>query len=1368
VKGDEDTEQVTDKIKKAHAAAALYLALMQLPGARSHIFNEFTFRSVVQTVPLIVAAPRDEATGKKRRHPSSGGGGLSRAQRKEGTRKSSRATTSSTASKRGDDDFEDMDLESDDETADISGSPRGSGAHDKEEEGQRALGMNVLRHARLLAERLSLQTVPQAHEQLARVTIETALSLPSSTPEAELAWGSARALARPLHGPGAGKCVLKQLLPGVLRPSAPAAAVKAVVAFVDSCLAELPPPAACSSAAPLELAANNVEGDKLDAVRDSCQAVEHSGSANKKKKDADVDQFEDAVMVLCHQLCVRVGDRAPTRVQVAIAVGGLLDSLRARRGAENARLYFENMGRFLSRLARHAKPALRLFACELAGVLLFRQADKPATASSSSSVAEDIAQEASASASDDQNPEGMRMRLLRTLFKRCSDKLPSVRAKALSGIATAFQHEATARQVVLGLGAAAWAATSDNTANLSMTVNQSALNNSIINASLNQSARAEGTDGINLSADAGAQGVSMLADDADDLLADVEGVWEVVRRRCDDPKSFVRKGAVQVLEARLRVLLHSTHTDMPPVDARDVTALLKRCQDPSVLVRKQALDALTSLTSQGMGAHGTSLANLARRGGWDVVVGWVKSAVPMVRDREPSVADRAFDAVALLLLMPMADNSVAGKELPNITRAIMSLFADESRAHLQFACRTLGRKKPSGLPNGLTKRLMARLSAAMDGSDVGDGKSVDVMWWVLEEVAALQPTGLDHDALLRAFRSGSDTHAGAALRTATRVAALGSVPEKAAGELFGELVSRMHEPTAAPTLLHDMVKAAAQLARSLPAITTAAASKDWAVKILETCDTRMAPLVAARLRSQAELDSVNSSLDHSLASEERALSSPTMGELGKRDSKEDMNTLIRSVFLVGALALEGTKVHTRLSNAVQALLAPASVGQAVLPVMSTTPPIAARAGAEMHAKGGKGAKRDKGSEEQELQGHVLVALGKLALQDASLANKVSSLFLREVEYSTSPVQRNNLLIILTDICVRYTSLVDPHINKLALCLRDDNLVVRKHALTLITNLLASDYVKWRGTLFFRYLVTLVDNEPSLAAQARQSLFRVLLPKSNFLVCYSHFVESIFVLNEHNGHTIYNTFSNCPATERTRFSLAGREHADQRRTIYRLLLLQCSDEQRFQITAKLCEDILGGVADDSMRLVESEDVLSDALYVLASKEIKLSAVQRYNKAVTGEDDLPDDDDVLAGGKDAAVKAAAKVSSRIPISSCPPCVMISLRPCLHVSACVPVSSCHPCVLIPLRRCLDVSASLSLRVYLHPRLFAFLSPRVLCDCLILILNLLPPCESFVCVRQGPVAIVCGLRDSAACLCEWRRATLAALLGCQATPDV
>ena len=40
-----------------------------------------------------------------------------------------------------------------------------------------------------------------------------------------------------------------------------------------------------------------------------------------------------------------------------------------------------------------------------------------------------------------------------------------------------------------------------------------------------------------------------------------------------------------------------------------------------------------------------------------------------------------------------------------------------------------------------------------------------------------------------------------------------------------------------------------------------------------------------------------------------------------------------------------------------------------------------------------------------------------------MAVQVASLFLRELEYSPSPVLRNNLLIILTDICVRFTSLV---------------------------------------------------------------------------------------------------------------------------------------------------------------------------------------------------------------------------------------------------------------------------------------------------------------------------------------------------------
>ena len=78
-----------------------------------------------------------------------------------------------------------------------------------------------------------------------------------------------------------------------------------------------------------------------------------------------------------------------------------------------------------------------------------------------------------------------------------------------------------------------------------------------------------------------------------------------------------------------------------------------------------ALDAMTSLISRMLapasGAAGQSgLTDVAQRGGWDVVVGWVRHVLPMVRDREPTVADRAVEAVALLLLAPMADGSARG------------------------------------------------------------------------------------------------------------------------------------------------------------------------------------------------------------------------------------------------------------------------------------------------------------------------------------------------------------------------------------------------------------------------------------------------------------------------------------------------------------------------------------------------------------------------------------------------------------------------------------------------------------------------------------------------------------------------------------
>ena len=85
------------------------------------------------------------------------------------------------------------------------------------------------------------------------------------------------------------------------------------------------------------------------------------------------------------------------------------------------------------------------------------------------------------------------------------------------------------------------------------------------------------------------------------------------------------------------------------------------------------------------------------------------------------------------------------------------------------------------------------------------------------------------------------------------------------------------------------------------------------------------------------------------------------------------------------------QVPKRLSNAVQALLSPWSVGDSALSQADaaskgTSTPAAAHSDVNQSCASAGGAGVD--TEEQELQGHVLAALGKISLQDSSLASKV--------------------------------------------------------------------------------------------------------------------------------------------------------------------------------------------------------------------------------------------------------------------------------------------------------------------------------------------------------------------------------------------
>jgi condensin-2 complex subunit D3 len=72
-------------------------------------------------------------------------------------------------------------------------------------------------------------------------------------------------------------------------------------------------------------------------------------------------------------------------------------------------------------------------------------------------------------------------------------------------------------------------------------------------------------------------------------------------------------------------------------------------------------------------------------------------------------------------------------------------------------------------------------------------------------------------------------------------------------------------------------------------------------------------------------------------------------------------------------------------------------------------------------------------------------------------------------------------------------------------------MIRRHALMILSQLLQEDYLKWKGSMFFRYLSALVDEDESVRKFADSSLTALLLVKAPEKF-QAHFVETIFFLN----------------------------------------------------------------------------------------------------------------------------------------------------------------------------------------------------------------------------------------------------------------
>ncbi len=121
------------------------------------------------------------------------------------------------------------------------------------------------------------------------------------------------------------------------------------------------------------------------------------------------------------------------------------------------------------------------------------------------------------------------------------------------------------------------------------------------------------------------------------------------------------------------------------------------------------------------------------------------------------------------------------------------------------------------------------------------------------------------------------------------------------------------------------------------------------------------------------------------------------------------------------------------------------------------------------------------------------------------------IFIRELRYNADYIIRNNIVVVLADLCIRSTSLIERHLGSIAQCLKDPAPFVRKQTITLLTGLLKEDFLRWKGVLLYRFLSTLLDPNDEIRTFAQFCLIHVLMVRFPDMF-YNHFLECLFSFN----------------------------------------------------------------------------------------------------------------------------------------------------------------------------------------------------------------------------------------------------------------
>ncbi|XP_032328344.1 condensin-2 complex subunit D3 isoform X2 [Camelus ferus] len=652
------------------------------------------------------------------------------------------------------------------------------------------------------------------------------------------------------------------------------------------------------------------------------------------------------------------------------------------------------------------------------------------------------------------------------------------------------------------------------------------------------------------------------------------------------------------LQVLVSILKHCDVSGMK----EELSILQDRCRDPTVSVRKQALQSLTELLT-------------AQPHCIQIQKAWLVGAVPVVMDCESTVQDKALECLDQLLLQNIRHHSQfhPGDDSQVLAWALLALLSTESREmsrYLNKAFHIWAKKDKfsSAFVNNVLSHAGTEHSAPA--------------WMLLAKVAGSAPA-LDYTRIIKSWEKISSQQSPSADTLGHILCVIGHIAK--------------HLPQSTRDKVTDVVKGKLN-------------GFQWSLELISSAVDTLQSLCRASAETPLEEQELLVQVcGDVLSSCVCCLSNVVLKEDGAGRMDEDL--VVKYIFTLGDIAqLCPASVDKRAFLLIQSILAASASSDCLTPGPGSSEapasqPLSQVQGSVMPSV---------------IRAHAVITLGKLCLQHEDLAKKSVPALVRELEVCEDAAVRSNVVIVLCDLCIRYTVMVDKYIPNISMCLKDPDAFVRKQTLLLLTNLLQEDFVKWKGSLFFRFVSTLTDPHPDIASLGEFCLAHLLLKRSP-TTFFQHFIECIFHFSSYEKHEKYNRF---PQSEREKqlFSLKGKTNKEKRMKIYRFLLEHFTDEQRFNMTSKLCLGILACFADGTLPLdMEANELLSDTFEVLSSKEIKLLAM----RSKPDKDLLSEEDDLALANavmQEAQKKLISQVQKRNFIENIIP-IIISLKTVLE---------------------------------------------------------------------------------------------------------